>query len=208
MSDLSIFIISDQLLFRQGLKMMLKDQEGFEILQDLGRTMPAIEAVRKWQPRIVLFDISIRSEEEPDYRSFLGPIAVHSKIVLLCSEFPDRRMIGHEVTAFHSVNSSGRALKALLRKVAGGYRQDLPVDDTDAATPEMVTPRSLSTRELEIASLVTRGLTSKEIGTKLTISVKTVEVHRHNILKKLQLPNTVALVNLMTTEYQRKQVMY
>ena len=60
MSDLSIFIISDQLLFRQGLKMMLKAQEGFEVLQDLDPNILAIEEVRKWRPQIILFDISIR----------------------------------------------------------------------------------------------------------------------------------------------------
>ena len=207
MSDLSIFIISDQLLFRQGLKMMLKAQEGFGVLQDLDRNVLAIEEVRKWRPQIVLFDISIRTGEASEYRTILNPIAVFSKIILLCSDFPDRKLIGNAVSAFHSVNASGRALKALLWKVAGGYRQNPPVGYTDMMMPESVASRSLSARELEIASLVSRGMTSKEIGTKLTISVKTVEVHRHNILKKLKLPNTMALVNLMTMEYQRKQVM-
>jgi DNA-binding NarL/FixJ family response regulator len=207
MSDLSIFIISDQLLFRQGLKMMLKAQEGFGGLQDLDRNILAIEEVRKWRPQIVLFDISIRSGEASEYKVILGPIAKFSKIILLCSDFPDHTLIGNAVSAFHSVNASGRALKALLRKVAAGYRQDPAVGHTDTVMPETVTPRSLSARELEIASLVTRGMTSKEIGTMLVISVKTVEVHRHNILKKLQLPNAMALVNLMTMEKQRKQAM-
>src|ERR1700754_51228 len=206
MSDLSIFIISDQLLFRQGLKMMLNAQEGFRILQDLECKIPAIEEVRKRRPQIVLFDISTRTDESPEYRTMLRPIAVYSKIILLCPDLPDRRVTGDAVSAFYSVNSSFKALKTLLRKVAGGYRQDLPVNYMDAEVPEAVTSRSLSARELEIASLVTRGMTSKEIGSQLAISVKTVEVHRHNILKKLQLPNTMALVNLMTMEYQRKQV--
>jgi DNA-binding NarL/FixJ family response regulator len=207
MSDLSIFIISDQPLFRQGLKMMLKAQEGFEVLQDLDPNILAIDEVRKWRPQIVLFDISVRTDETPGYRAILTAIAVYSKIILLWSDFPDRKLIEDAVSGFHSVNSSGRALKALIRKVASGYRQDLPVGYTDRVMPETVTPRSLTARELEIAALVTRGMTSKEISAELSISVKTVEVHRHNILKKLQLPNTMALVNLMTTEYQRKQVM-
>ena len=204
MSDLSIFIISDQLLFRQGLKMMLNAQEGFKVLQDLDRNILALKAVRKWRPQLVLFDISVRADETSKYRIILNSIAVFSKIILLCSEFPDQRLIGSDVSAFHSVNSSLRALKTLLRKVASGYRQNLAYMET--VIPETVTPRSLSARELEIASLVARGMTSKEIGTRLTISAKTVEVHRHNILKKLQLPNTMALVNLMTTEIQRKQI--
>jgi two-component system invasion response regulator UvrY len=206
MSDLSIFIISDQLLFRQGLKMVLNTREGFRVLQDLDRNILVLKEVRKWRPQIVLFDISVRADEASKYRTILSSIAVFSKIVLLCSEFPDQRLIGTDVSAFHSINSSVRALKVLLRKVAAGYRQDLPVAYIATVMPETVRPRSLSTRELEIASLVARGMTSKEIGTRLAISAKTVEVHRHNILKKLQLPNTMALVNLMTTEMQRKQI--
>lgn len=206
MSDLSIFIISDQLLFRQGLKMMLNAQEGFKVLQDLDRNILVLKAVRKWKPQIVLFDLSVRADETPKYRTILSSIAVFSKIILLCSEFPDQKLIGNDVSAFHSVNSSVRALKVLLRKVAAGYRQSLPTAYIETVMPETVTPRSLSTRELEIASLVARGMTSKEIGSRLNISAKTVEVHRHNILKKLQLPNTMALVNLMTMEWQRKQI--
>jgi len=206
MSELSIFIISDQLLFRQGLKMMLDAQEGFKVLEDLDRNLLVLKAVRKWRPQIVLFDISVRADETPKYRTMLSSIAAFSKIILLCCEFPDQRLTGKDVSAFHSINSPVRALKALLKKVAAGYRQSLPVAYIEMVMPEAMLPRSLSTRELEIASLVARGMTSKEIGIRLNIAAKTVEVHRHNILKKLQIPNTMALVNLMTMEMQRKQI--
>jgi DNA-binding NarL/FixJ family response regulator len=54
---------------------------------------------------------------------------------------------------------------------------------------------SLSGRELEIIKQIKNGLSSKEIASELNISLKTVEVHRHNILKKLNLKNSAALVN-------------
>jgi DNA-binding NarL/FixJ family response regulator len=53
---------------------------------------------------------------------------------------------------------------------------------------------SLSKRELEV-SYVTRGKSSKEISSELNLALKTVEVHRYNILKKLSLPNTASLVS-------------
>jgi two-component system invasion response regulator UvrY len=56
---------------------------------------------------------------------------------------------------------------------------------------------SLSNRELEIIKYIKDGLSSKEISTELNISLKTVEVHRHNILKKLNLKNSAALVNFI-----------
>ena len=55
----------------------------------------------------------------------------------------------------------------------------------------------LSQREVEIIDLIKQGLSSKEIASKLDITLKTVEVHRHNILKKLNLKNTAALVNFI-----------
>jgi DNA-binding NarL/FixJ family response regulator len=53
----------------------------------------------------------------------------------------------------------------------------------------------LSGREIEIIELIKKGSSSKEIATSLGISVKTVEVHRYNILKKLKLKNTAAMIN-------------
>jgi DNA-binding NarL/FixJ family response regulator len=57
--------------------------------------------------------------------------------------------------------------------------------------------QALSIREIEIIKLVKEGMSSKEIATAASISVKTVEVHRYNILKKLQLKNAAALVNFV-----------
>jgi len=58
---------------------------------------------------------------------------------------------------------------------------------------------ALSERELQIVKLIKEGFSSKEISSQLNISLKTVEVHRHNILKKLNLKNSAALVNYINT---------
>ena len=56
---------------------------------------------------------------------------------------------------------------------------------------------NLSRREIDIIKLIKEGLSSKEIALQLDISLKTVEVHRYNVLKKLKLKNTAALVNFI-----------
>lgn len=53
----------------------------------------------------------------------------------------------------------------------------------------------LSRRQIDVVKLIKEGLTSKEIALQLDITVKTVEVHRYNILNKLNLKNTAALVS-------------
>ncbi len=60
---------------------------------------------------------------------------------------------------------------------------------------EMPNVNALTGREIEIINLIKEGQSSKEIATILKISLKTVEVHRHNILKKLKLKNAASLVN-------------
>ena len=56
---------------------------------------------------------------------------------------------------------------------------------------------SLSHREIEIVALIQKGLSSKEIADMLFVSVKTIEVHRYNVLRKLNLKNAAALVNFV-----------
>ena len=58
---------------------------------------------------------------------------------------------------------------------------------------------TLTEREMQIINLIKEGLSSKEIANSLNISLKTVEVHRHNILKKLKLKNSASLVNFINT---------
>ena len=53
--------------------------------------------------------------------------------------------------------------------------------------------KELTMKEIEIVKLISQGLTSKEIGDKLFVSHRTIETHRHNILKKLDLPNAAQL---------------
>ena len=60
---------------------------------------------------------------------------------------------------------------------------------------------SLSNREIEIIDMIKKGLSSREIAEEAYISVKTVEVHRYNILKKLHLKNSAELVNFMNHNY-------
>jgi DNA-binding NarL/FixJ family response regulator len=56
---------------------------------------------------------------------------------------------------------------------------------------------ALTEREIQIINLIKEGQSSKEIAVTLNISLKTVEVHRHNILKKLKLKNSASLVNFI-----------
>ena len=65
--------------------------------------------------------------------------------------------------------------------------------------PETPNINSLTEREIQIINFIKEGSSSKEIASALNISLKTVEVHRHNILKKLKLKNSASLVNFINS---------
>ena len=58
---------------------------------------------------------------------------------------------------------------------------------------------TLTEREMDVINLIKQGSSSKDISLKLDISIKTVEVHRHNILKKLKLKNAASLIHFMNS---------
>jgi DNA-binding NarL/FixJ family response regulator len=122
-----------------------------------------------------------------------------------------------------SMHSQPAYVKKMIRGGAKGYvTKSSPTDELMLAIAEVAAGRTyiceqvktiiaeqavsdtgqgavsqLSERELEIIRLVRSGLSSREIGEALSITPKTVEVHRHNILKKLKLRNSVALIEFM-----------
>ena len=118
-----------------------------------------------------------------------------------------RRMLQIGAMGYVTKNSSKDELLTAITEVNSGKKyvcdevknilaQQELVEDGDGQ-PDM---NSLSRREIEVVQLIKEGMSSKEIAIKLDISVKTVEVHRYNVLKKLNLKNTAALVNFINAQ--------
>jgi len=96
------------------------------------------------------------------------------------------------ISAIIEVNNGNKYICEEVKNIL--TQQELEEEDRQ---PDM---NVLSRRELEIAKLIKEGMSSKEIAVRLDISLKTVEVHRYNILKKLNLKNTASLVNFIHTQ--------
>jgi DNA-binding NarL/FixJ family response regulator len=96
------------------------------------------------------------------------------------------------ITAIVEVNNGKKYVCEEVKNILA--QQEL---EDEAGLPDM---NILSRRELEIVKLIKDGMSSKEIAIRLDISLKTVEVHRYNILKKLNLKNTASLVNFINAQ--------
>ncbi len=115
-----------------------------------------------------------------------------------------KRMLQLGAMGYVTKNSSKDEMINAIVEVSKGkkyiceeVKNILADQETDEVSYEL---NSLSRRELDIINLIKKGFSSREIGLQLELSLKTVEVHRYNLLKKLKLKNTAALVNFINAK--------
>lgn len=113
-----------------------------------------------------------------------------------------KKMLQVGAMGYITKNSSKEEMIAAITEVAQGNKyicQEVKAILSEQILEDNEKPdiNLLSQREIEIIDHLKQGLSSKEIALQLNITLKTVEVHRHNILKKLNLKNTAALVNFI-----------
>lgn len=198
MSKLKIFILSDYAAFRQGLTRLLTMEEGMEVVQDLRCSLAAIDQVKHQAPDVVVYDYHSCPHKTVDTLAVLTAIAGISKIIVLAASTVGPLFSRADIAACYLMEGNLEDLKQLVWKVAAGYRPFATNSGSGHVMNEAAPYADLTKRELQIVKYLIIGKTSKEIGDILHIAHKTVEVHRHNILKKMGTSNTRSLVNLLT----------
>ena len=114
-----------------------------------------------------------------------------------------RKMMQKGAMGYVTKNSSREEMFKAILEIQGGKKyicdeiKNILSEQVISGEDPQTGLNSLSQREIEIISYIKKGNSSKEIADALNISVKTVEVHRYNILKKLNLKNAAALVNFI-----------
>lgn len=203
---ISILLVDDHQLIRDSWAYILNMEPQFEVVGSASNGEEAIYLAKTKKPRIVLMDIN------------MAPVNGFDTTKVIRTKSPSSRVIGvsmHAIPAYvkklMQIGSMGYVTKNSSRKelikaiievdegkkyICEEVRNILVEQQLDEAGKESDI-NNLSKRELEIAKLIKEGLKSKDIAAELNISLKTVEVHRYNVLKKLNLKNTAALVNLI-----------
>ena len=114
-----------------------------------------------------------------------------------------RKMMQNGASGYVTKNSSRQEMFEALIQISKGNKyvceeiKNNLSDQMVSGTDPQKNVNSLSHREIEIVALIQKGLSSKEIADMLCVSVKTIEVHRYNVLRKLNLKNAAALVNFV-----------
>lgn len=208
MSKVSIMIVDDHKLIRETWSFILGSDPRFEVIADCGDPEEAIELARTHRPNIVLMDINMVPISGFDATEQIRRNSPQTKVIGVSMHSQPayaRKMLQVGAQGYVTKNSSREEMVKAILEVDKGNKYiceeikniiSEQLADTSSDGPDF---QSLTEREIQIIHFIKAGNSSKEIAAHLEISLKTVEVHRHNILKKLKLKNSASLVNFINS---------
>jgi DNA-binding NarL/FixJ family response regulator len=203
---ISILIADDHKLIRETWTYILNSDSRFKVIGSCSNSEDAVKMSKQKHPNVVLMDINMvpysgieatRLIKEASPQSFVIGVTMHSQPSYA------KKMLQQGARGYVTKNSSREEMFDAIVEVAKGNKY-LCEEIKELISESNIDPASLSAinslteREMDVVNLIVQGSQSKDISTKLNISIKTVEVHRHNIFKKLKLKNAVALIHFMS----------
>jgi two-component system response regulator NreC len=187
-----VLLAEDHETVREGLRLLLDAQSDMMVVGEVGDGRAAVDAVAVLTPDVVVLDLSMPTMGGlAAARSLRGSSAAPA-VVALTRHDDDafvQQMIEVGVAGYVLKQSaSAELLQAIRVAAAGGSYIDTALSSREAAAerPRAAAPRA-SDREVQVLRLIAIGHSNKEIAAALNISVKTVEVHKANAMRKLGL---------------------
>ena len=206
MEKITILIADDHTLVRETWSFILNTDPRFTVIAECGSGEEAIELSQKLRPNMVIMDINLPGMNGIEATQQIRKFSPASKILgvsLHTQPSYARKMIQKGAMGYVTKNSSKEEMFKAITEIHAGKKyiceeiKNILSDQVISGEEQNTGLNSLSQREIQIISYIKKGDSSKEIADALNISVKTVEVHRYNVLKKLNLKNAAALVNFI-----------
>ena len=198
-------IADDHALVRQGIRRLLQDESDVEVIGEAGDAAEALKSVMELRPDILLMDVGM-----PGFSSFEAARIVQrdlpgTRVVFLTMhEDQDYVMEGLQAGASGYLLKDTPAAKliSVLREVHQGGKFVSPevlgglIDNGKLGqTPLRPAKSSLTPREQEVMKLLAEGNTVRKIAGMLGLSLKTIEAHKFNLMRKLDIHNKAELVH-------------
>ena len=214
MKKISILVVEDNRLLREGLTSMINEQNDLKVAASFGDCTKAKQYIQNNQPTILLLDLGLRNQNSLQLVKELKKDFQKIKIIVM-----DLVPLQEDLLVFVQAGVSGFILKEAtvedflktIRSVASG-NNILPPNLAESLFSQIVEKAvsesnyskinssvRMTKRERQVIELVSDGLTNKEIAQNLHLSTYTVKSHIHNILEKLALHTRVQIAKFAHT---------
>lgn len=204
MTPLRILLVDDHSIVRRGVRALLESHAGWEIVGEAITGRQAVEIAKRLQPDIVVMDLSLPGLNGLDATRQILKESPRSEVLVLTmhhSEELARNVLAAGARGYVLKSDADQSLiaavdslrqhKPFLTSTVTGFVLDDYIRRVEDASAEQV---AVTPRERQIIQLLAEGNSNKETAAALGVSVKTIEAHRANIMRKLRLRSVSDLV--------------
>lgn len=200
----SVYITEDESLLRDFVKDLLGERDGFKVVGDCGDAEHALAECLTLKPDMVITDVRLPGMDGVELTERLREKFPDIKVLLMSGSFSlsiIRRALVLKVNGILEKSGGLAEMQKAIDSVASGQTyygdaimRSLPELLSGKAEPHPV--ETLTSREREILCMIAEGLSTREMADKLSISVRTADVHRMHIMSKLDAHNIASLTRI------------
>ncbi|MEX0639106.1 MAG: response regulator transcription factor [Balneolaceae bacterium] len=204
MANIRILLVDDHELIREGLHTLLSREPGLEVAGEAADGHEAVEKCRELEPNLVIMDINMPGLDGVQATGKIRELMPEIKVLALTMSDDDshiREMIMAGASGYILKNAGKEELKKAIRTISEGKHyfsntaaRSVLMDMVQGSGKREMTKIHITEREREVLLWIVRELTNQEIAEKLSISVRTVDAHRRNLLQKTNSRNAAGLV--------------
>jgi len=212
MSKITVFLADDHVLVRNGIKAMLETDEDIQVIGEEDNGLQAIEKIKQLRPDLSIMDIRMPEMNGLEACATLYQDHVPTKVVMLSMHDSDDYVLqsltagawgyllkdtdkSEFIKALKQINNGVRYYSGAVSNVLANQLLGATKPSVEKIAEPQTNQYGLSKREKQILGMVINGKHNKDIADFLDKSVRTIETHRFNIMKKLGVNNAVDMIN-------------
>jgi DNA-binding NarL/FixJ family response regulator len=206
MSNITVLLVDDHTIVRQGLKALLASEKDITIIGEAQTGREAVDLTAQHHPAVVIMDLAMPRLNGSEATRQILKNAPATKVIVLSTYSDDEHVqqaLAAGAAAYLLKQTAAEDVVEAIREVAKGNaffspaiakrlrEQSMRSENGGAPREQNV---ELTQREAEVLQLIAEGYANKQIAAELNLSVKTVEKHRQQVMQKLDIHNIAGLV--------------